>query len=72
MRTVIIRGMPETLHRQLKGRARDHGRSLSEEILSCLETAVHARRIDPETWLRRAAAARGRVRRPLRDVDLET
>jgi plasmid stability protein len=71
MPTVTLKGMPETLHRRLKSRARERGRSLNKEILSCLETAVSARRVDPETWLRRAAAARSQVRDQISDSDMK-
>lgn len=71
MPTVTLKGMPEALHRRLKSRARERGRSLNKEILSCLETAVSARRVDTETWLRRAADARSRVRGPVKDRDLK-
>ncbi len=71
MPTVTLKGMPETLHRRLKSRARERGRSLNKEILSCLETAVSAHRVDTETWLRRAADSRSRVRGPIKDSDLK-
>lgn len=72
MPTVTLKGMPETLHRRLKSRARERGRSLNKEILSCLETAVSAHRVDTETWLRRAADARNRVRGPIKESDLKS
>ena len=72
MPTVTLKGMPETLHRRLKSRARERGRSLNKEILSCLEAAVTAHRIDPQIWLERAAAARSQVRGRIKNSDLKT
>lgn len=69
--TVTIKGMPDALHRRLKSRAQERGRSLSEEILFSLGAAVSTHRVDPETWLRRAAVARSKVKRSLTDADLE-
>jgi len=71
MPTVTLEGMPEALYRRLTSRAKERGWNLNDEILSCLESAVYPRRIDVETWLRRAADARSRVKRPLTDLDLE-
>jgi plasmid stability protein len=71
MPTVTLKGMPETLHHRLKTRAREHQRSLNKEILSCLEAAVSAHRIDPQTWLARAAAARSQVHGRIKDSDLK-
>jgi plasmid stability protein len=71
MPTVTLKGMPETLHHRLKTRAREHHRSLNKEILSCLEAAVSVHRIDPQTWLERAAATRSQVRGGIKDADLK-
>jgi plasmid stability protein len=71
MPTVTVKGMPETLHRRLKSRARERGRSLNKEILFCLEAAVSENPIDPEMWLERAAAARRQVHGQIKDSDLK-
>lgn len=71
MATVTLKGMTDILHRRLKSRARGHRRSLNREILSCLEEAVTPQRVDPETWLRRAADARSRVHGRVSDAELK-
>lgn len=37
MPTLIVRGVPEAMHKQLKEAAKRHHRSLSGEVLSALE-----------------------------------
>jgi plasmid stability protein len=39
--SIIIRNLPPEMHRALKARAAEHGRSLEAETLSILEQAVH-------------------------------
>ncbi len=70
MATVTVKDLPEKLHRQLKARALQHRRSLNSEILAVLETAVSARKLDPDDLLTRAAALRSRVGGRLTDSDL--
>ena len=46
MSTITIKDVPTALHRALKVRARTHGRSLNKEVISTLESALHASPID--------------------------
>jgi len=41
MATVMLRNLPEAVHRALRVRAGRHGRSTEAEIQSILETTVH-------------------------------
>ena len=70
MATVTVKDLPAKLHRQLKARALRHRRSLNSEILSVLEAATAAQKVDPDDLLGRAAALRGRVGGHLTDSDL--
>lgn len=70
MATVTVKDLPEKLHRQLKARALRHRRSLNSEIISVLEAATAARKVDADDLLARAAALRGRVGGRLTDSDL--
>ena len=40
MATIVIKNLPETLHLQLKERARRHHRSLTKEAIALIESAV--------------------------------
>jgi len=68
--TVTVKDLPQKLHRQLKARALRHRRSLNSEIISVLEAATAAHKVDPNDLLARAAALRGRVAGRLTDSDL--
>lgn len=70
MATVTVKDLPEKLHRQLKARALRHRRSLNSEIISVLEAATAAHKVDADDLLARAAALRGRVGGRLTDSDL--
>ena len=48
MITITLKGMPKDVHKALKHRARQHGRSLNKEALACLEQAVAPVRVDVE------------------------
>lgn len=41
MKTLSIKGVPPTLHEQLKQRAQQNHRSLNGELLTILEQALH-------------------------------
>lgn len=50
MPSITIKNLPDTLHHALKSRAKEHGRSLNGEILTCLKAAVSVTRVSvPET-----------------------
>ena len=43
MASVLIRNLPDELHRQLKRRARRHDRSLNQEVIALIEIALDNR-----------------------------
>ena len=51
MPNLTIKGVPQRLYLRLKRRAARHRRSLNSEVIICLEQAVDAALIDPESWL---------------------
>lgn len=70
MPTLTIKNLPVDLHRRLKRRAADRGRSLNSEVIASLGAAVGPQRLDQEALLVQARALRERVRGRLRDRDL--
>lgn len=63
---LTIRGLSSELHRRLKRQAEANHRSLSEEVIVCLERALASGPVDPKRWLVEAAALRQRLAlRPL-------
>jgi len=42
MATIVLKGISAELHRRLEQRARASGRSVSGEVIACLESAVGA------------------------------
>ncbi|GAB6044218.1 FitA-like ribbon-helix-helix domain-containing protein [Endothiovibrio diazotrophicus] len=58
MASVLIKNLPDELHRELKQRAERHHRSLNKELIAIIETAVHR----PE---RAELPAPVRLRKPL-------
>jgi plasmid stability protein len=55
---ITVKGLPDELHRRLKERADEHGRSLNSEIIACLKAALEPQVVDPEALLVRARALR--------------
>ena len=62
MASLTLKDIPKGLHEQLRERAARHRRSLSQEALACLETAVAAERVDPDGLLAAARRLRTRVK----------
>lgn len=42
MATIVVKGVPVELRKRLEERARRNGRSVSREVVACLEVAVRA------------------------------
>ena len=66
---LLIKDLPKDLHRKLKARAAANRRSLSSEVLTILESALHDRS-GPMT-LAQIDRLRARGRQPLTDAILE-
>jgi antitoxin FitA len=64
---ITVKSLPEALHRRLKQRATDHGRSLNSEIIACLKAALEPQVVDVEALLVRARALREGVPARLTD-----
>ena len=58
MASLTIKGLPDRLYRQIKERAASNRRSVNGEVISILEDAVGARRVDVEQILAEARALR--------------
>ena len=58
MATVTIKNMPESLLRRLRERAQANRRSVDEEIVACIESAVSPEVVDVEEILRQARELR--------------
>lgn len=64
MPTMTIKNIPDDLYEKLKKRAEEHGRSMNNEVISCLKRAVQSGRVDPETFLARVEAMQRQVSMP--------
>ena len=64
MPSLTIKNIPIELYERLKKRAREHRRSINSEVVSCLERALHARRVDPEAFLSRIEALQTQITLP--------
>ena len=51
MATITLKDIPAPIHKALKKRAQQHGRSLNKEALACLEAAVQPKKVDTEALL---------------------
>ena len=70
MVSLTLKGIPDEVHARLKERARQNGRSLSNEILTCLRQAVAAERVDVDGAIARASALREEAAVYLTDREL--
>jgi plasmid stability protein len=63
--TITLKDIPPVIHKALKHRAKQHGRSLNREALACLESAVMPAKVDVDAMLgeirRHRAALPGRL-----------
>ncbi|MGA3171340.1 MAG: plasmid stability protein [Chthoniobacteraceae bacterium] len=66
--TITLKNVPAELHAALKRRARLHKRSLNQEAILCLDSALGRGPRDPDTMLAGIRTLRSRV--PLQPVDL--
>jgi hypothetical protein len=64
MKTITLKGIPETLYRALKRRALANRRSLNSEVLVALERAVGTRALSPAERLAILDSLRQHVRGP--------
>jgi plasmid stability protein len=70
MPSLTIKKLPADLHRRLKRRAEQRGRSLNKEIIACLRESAGAEAVDVPAALAEARALRRLVRGPIRDAEV--
>ncbi len=70
VRSLTIKGIPETLYHRLKRCATEHRRSLNREVIASLERAVQGQRVDPEELLAQTDALRAHLALPPVTVQL--
>ena len=58
MNTITLKDVPPALHKSLKARARENGRSLNREVLVTLENALRSKPFSAENIATRAKALR--------------
>ncbi len=58
MASLTLKNIPPDLHRKLKRRAAEHGRSLNSEAIAALREATAGQRVDVEAFLARARKLR--------------
>ena len=61
MSALTIKDVPTRLHRELKARAKVHGRSLNREIIATLEAGTGATQLSVSHLLQRAQAIRAEI-----------
>lgn len=72
MATITLKDIPQPVHRALKRRAKQHGRSLNKEALACLECVVTPNTVDVEMLIREIQHHRNSLPGRLSDQLIET
>ena len=70
MATLTLKDLPVDLHRKLKARAEQNGRSLNREVIECLEASFRAERIDVDARIEEARAIRQSLTHHLTDREI--
>lgn len=60
--TITLENIPDTVHERLKASAALHRRSLGDEAIACLESALAPVKVSPAKRLERARVLRARLR----------
>ena len=61
MPTITLKNVPAKLHARLKAQAKQHKRSLNQEAIVCIESAIRSERPDPDRFLAEARDLRDRI-----------
>ena len=61
MPTITLKNVPAKLHSRLKAQAKEHKRSLNQEAIVCIESAIRSERPDPERILTEMRELRDRI-----------
>lgn len=59
--TLTLKNVPDDIYAQLKAAADSHRRSLNQEAIVCLQSALQPRRIDADAQLARLRALRAQL-----------
>lgn len=70
MATLTLKDVPADLHRRLKARAEQNGRSLNREVIECLEASFRPEVIDVEGLIEQARAIRRSLEHRLSDQEI--
>jgi len=70
MPTITVKNVPTDLYERLKQSAKANRRSISSEVIVCIERAVRSRKIHPEAILARARKLREKTLAPHTIVSL--
>ena len=62
MATITIKNIPDDIYRKVRDRAEAHDRSISGEIIACLEKSVTTSQLTPEEILNRARTLRSKAK----------
>ncbi len=62
MASLTLKNIPADLHRKLRARAAEHGRSLNSEAIAALREATARPHIDPRSFLTRVRRLRKGLR----------
>jgi plasmid stability protein len=71
MPSVTIKNLPADLHRRLKRRAEQRGRSLNKEIIACLRESAGAEAVDVPAALAEARALRRLVKGTVTEAEVD-
>ena len=61
MASITVENIPDDLHERLKVAASAHHRSISSEVVNCLEIALRTRRVPVEARLSQIRSLRSKV-----------
>ena len=71
MSAITIKDIPPSIHKTLKSRARQHGRSLNKEIIMTLQSALHSAPVDVADISLQAKSVRESMGVYLTQVDID-
>jgi plasmid stability protein len=71
MATLTLKDLPVDLHRKLKARAEQNGRSLNREVIECLEASFGATMIDVDAVIAEARAIRRTLKHRLTNREID-
>lgn len=71
MTTITVKNIPDELYALIKQRAKANRRSINNEIIVCLETAVRRERVNTEEFLKEVRVLRENLKMPYLLTDEE-